>query len=188
MMPSAITRRVVLAGLLAMIATPTFASDDAWEALKSGQAFLLMRHAIAPGGGDPPGFKLGDCSTQRNLSDEGRAQARKAGAILREKGIVNPRVFASRWCRASESARLLGLGPVEELPLLDSFFGKPELEPERRAAFMEWLGDGQFDQPVVLVTHQVSISAFTGVVPASGEMVIARKSGDGVEVLARFPV
>jgi phosphohistidine phosphatase SixA len=183
-----LTRRAFAAGLLALAGTPARASDAAWEALRAGQAFLLMRHAIAPGGGDPAGFKLGDCSTQRNLSDEGRAQARKAGAMLREKGIVNPRVFSSRWCRASETARLLGLGPVEDLPLLDSFFGKPELGPERRAAFMEWLGDGQFDRAVVLVTHQVSISAFTGVVPASGEMVIARKSGDGVKVLARVPV
>ncbi len=188
MTPRAITRRSFASGLLALGVCPARASEEGWAALKVGQAFVLMRHAIAPGGGDPAGFKLGDCSTQRNLSDEGRAQARKAGELLREKGIAQAAVYSSRWCRALETARLLGFGAVEELPLLDSFFGKPELGPQRRAAFMEWLGDGQFDQPVILVTHQVSISAFTGVVPASGEMVIARKNGDGVEVLGRVEV
>ena len=182
-----VTRRIFAAGLLALGVSPARASDEGWEALKAGQAFVLMRHAIAPGGGDPAGFMLGDCSTQRNLSDEGRAQARAAGALLRDKGILQAAVFSSRWCRASETARLLDLGAVEELPLLDSFFGKLELGPERRAAFMEWIVRPSA-LPRILVTHQVNITAFTGVVPASGEMVIVRKAGDGVEVLARVPV
>ncbi len=183
-----LTRRSFAAGLLALGVCPARASDEGWEALKAGEAFVLMRHAIAPGGGDPAGFRLGDCATQRNLSDEGRAQARAAGALLREKGIAQAAVFSSRWCRARETAELLGFESRQDLPLLDSFFGKPELGPERRVAFMEWLGDGRFDQPVILVTHQVNITAFTGVVPASGEMVIARKGGGGVEVLARVKV
>jgi phosphohistidine phosphatase SixA len=183
-----VTRRIFAAGLLALGVSPARASDEGWEALKAGQAFVLMRHALAPGGGDPAGFKLGDCSTQRNLSDEGRAQARATGALLRDKGILQAAVFSSRWCRASETARLLDLGAVEELPLLDSFFGKPELGPERRAAFMEWLGKMRGGVPMILVTHQVTVSAFTGIVPASGEMVIARKSGDRVEVLGRVKV
>ncbi len=182
-----LTRRAFAAGLLALAGSPARASDAAWEALKAGQAILLMRHAIAPGGGDPAGFKLGDCSTQRNLSDEGRAQARKAGAMLREKGILNPQVFSSRWCRTRETAALLGFDAPQELPPLDSFFGKPELGPQRRAAFMEWIVQPSA-LPRILVTHQVNITAFTGVVPASGEMVIVRKAGDGVEVLARVPV
>jgi phosphohistidine phosphatase SixA len=179
-----LSRRAFAAWLLVLAATPARASDAAWEALKAGQAFLLMRHAIAPGGGDPAGFNLGDCSTQRNLSDDGRAQARKAGAMLREKGIAQAAVFSSRWCRARETAKLLGFDAPQELQPLDSFFGKPELGPERRAAFMEWIVRPSA-LPRILVTHQVNITAFTGVVTASGEMVIARKDGDGVEVLAR---
>ena len=187
MKQSNLTRRAFVAGLLALAATPARASDAAWDALKAGQALVLMRHAIAPGGGDPPGFKLGDCSTQRNLSDEGRAQAREAGALLRAQGIARASVYSSRWCRARETAELLGLGKPQDLPLLDSFFGKPELAPARRAAFMEWVVLPSA-MPRILVTHQVSITAFTGVVPASGEMVIARWNGDGVEVLARVEV
>ena len=149
-----LTRRAFAAGLLALAGSPARASDAAWEALKAGQAILLMRHAIAPGGGDPAGFKLGDCSTQ---------------------------------CRTRETAALLGFDAPQELPPLDSFFGKPELGPQRRAAFMEWIVQPSA-LPRILVTHQVNITAFTGVVPASGEMVIVRKAGDGVEVLARVPV
>ena len=104
--------------------------------------------------------------------------------MLREKGIAQAAVFSSRWCRARETAKLLGFDAPQDLQPLDSFFGKPELGPERRAAFMEWIVRPSA-LPRILVTHQVNITAFTGVVPASGEMVIARKDGDGVEVLAR---
>jgi 8-oxo-(d)GTP phosphatase len=83
---------------------------------------LLLRHALAPGTGDPPGFVLGDCSTQRNLSDAGREQARALGERLRQAGIVQARIYSSRWCRCMETAELLELGPVQPLPALDSFF------------------------------------------------------------------
>ena len=96
-----------------------------WQALQRGEAVALIRHAIAPGTGDPPGFLLRDCSTQRNLSKEGRIQARRIGDFFRAQGIKEALVYSSQWCRCLETARLLGFGPVQELPALNSFFEEP---------------------------------------------------------------
>ena len=81
-----------------------------------------MRHALAPGTGDPAGFALGDCSTQRNLDDRGRAQARRTGQALREAGVTFDHVWTSQWCRARDTAELLDMGEVVEKPPLNSFF------------------------------------------------------------------
>lgn len=155
-----------------------------WTALRSGAHIALMRHAIAPGTGDPPGFKLEDCSTQRNLSDEGRAQATRIGARFRANGIEAARVLSSQWCRCLETARLLGLGPVEELPLLNSFFASSEQRDPRTQALRSWLAAHEFEAPLVLVTHQVNITALTGVYPASGEMVVIGRSETGEVTVA----
>jgi hypothetical protein len=93
---------------------------------------LLMRHAHAPGVGDPKGMALGDCSTQRNLDECGRVQARALGGRLHAAGVSDIRVYTSQWCRCSETARLLAVGTVEEMPALNSFFEQPEAA--RRAA------------------------------------------------------
>jgi Histidine phosphatase superfamily (branch 1) len=106
--------------LLLLFASPARADD--WAAARADGAILLMRHAIAPGTGDPSGFDLGDCATQRSLSDEGRAQARDTGAAIREAGIAVTHVLTSQWCRCRDTARLLNLGPVQDWPSLNSFF------------------------------------------------------------------
>ena len=163
--------------------TPTvFAADNAsvlWNALKSGGHFALLRHAIAPGTGDPPEFQLRQCSTQRNLSDAGRDQARQIGDRFRRNGIDRARVFSSQWCRCLETARLLRLGPFEELAALNSFFQNyARRDPQTQAALV-WLGVQDLAQPLVLVTHQVNISALTGTFAGSGELVIVRRSPAG---------
>ena len=94
---------------------------ELWETLKTGNSVALMRHATAPGTGDPPGFQVDDCSTQRNLDQEGREQARGIGERFRERGISKVKVYSSQWCRCLETARLLELGEVTELPDLNSF-------------------------------------------------------------------
>ncbi|MCA1790701.1 MAG: histidine phosphatase family protein [Thioalkalivibrio sp.] len=147
---------------------------------------LLLRHALAPGTGDPPGFVLGDCSTQRNLSDTGREQARQLGERLRQAGIVQARVYSSRWCRCLETAELLGLGPVQPLPALDSFFQERSQGAARTRAARDFLRDLPVGPPVILVTHQVNITGLTGQFTASGSGVLARvpAPGDGdLEVL-----
>jgi len=155
-----------------------------WRALASKGHVALLRHAIAPGTGDPPVFTVGDCSTQRNLSTEGRAQAERIGARFRENGIETARVVSSQWCRCLDTAELIGLGGVEELPLLNSFYQRTDSRNQQTEGLKEWLAGQEFDRPLVLVTHQVNISALTGVYAASGELVVIRIPENGeIEVL-----
>lgn len=140
----------------------------------------MMRHAIAPGTGDPAHFSLDDCDTQRNLSDEGRQQAKRIGERFRENGIIDAKVYSSQWCRCLDTATLLGLGLPQELPIINSFFQKFENREPQTQALKDWIAKQKQDQTIVMVTHQVNITALTGVYPASGEIVFIRLSGNGV--------
>ncbi|WP_226893516.1 histidine phosphatase family protein [Nisaea sediminum] len=148
-----------------------------------------MRHAIAPGGGDPAGFRLRDCSTQRNLDETGREQARRIGAAVREAGVEIDRVLSSQWCRCLETAKLLGLGDVEELPSLNSFFQDRSKAGAQTSETRRVLAAMSPGETVFLVTHQVNITALTDVFPASGEVLLLRVGADGqTEVLDRVLV
>ncbi|MGH6903563.1 MAG: histidine phosphatase family protein [Geminicoccaceae bacterium] len=148
------------------------------ERLDQGGYVLMVRHARAPGTGDPDHFRLGDCATQRNLDDEGRAQARRLGARLRAAGIAAAEVYSSQWCRCLETAALMDLGPVEELPALNSFHQRPADRQPNLEALREFLAGLPADGPlVVLVTHQVTIAAITGRGVISGEAVILEADG-----------
>jgi broad specificity phosphatase PhoE len=157
------------------------AADEAplWRALRSGGHLALLRHALAPGTGDPPGFTVDRCETQRNLSDEGRRQAGRIGARFRTNGIPAAEVFSSQLCRCLETARLLGIGPVRELPFLNSFFRRYERREAQTRRLKTWLAGQDLDRPLVLVTHQVNITALTGVYPGSGELVVVRRGDEG---------
>lgn len=160
------------------------------EALKSGNHFIMMRHAIAPGLGDPSNFEIGDCSTQRNLSENGKAQSEKIGAFLRENGISDVQVFSSEWCRCVETAELLNVGKVKKFPAINSFFrnqSRRDLQTDELRTFLE---NQDLSEPIVLVSHQVNITAFTGIFPASGEMIVIRKKEDnaGFEVIGRLRI
>ena len=150
-----------------------------WDALKSEGHVALLRHALAPGTGDPPEFRLGHCATQRNLSDEGRYQADMIGDRFRENNIFGARVHSSQWCRCLETARLLKLGTVEELAPLNSFFRYFERRAPQTEALLQWLSQQRLDRPYILVTHQVNITALTGVYPDSGELVVIHRSDTG---------
>ena len=155
-----------------------------WDALRSPSHFALMRHALAPGTGDPANFTLGRRETQRNLSKQGRQQAQRIGALFRENGIESSQVFTSEWFRCRDTAELLGLGVVTLLPALNSFFRNYEQKEPRTEALKRWLSQRDMDEPLVLVTHQVNIMALTGVYPASGEIVVvARHAENGLSVL-----
>ncbi len=154
------------------------------EALKQGQAFAIMRHALAPGTGDPDNFNIDDCSTQRNLSDEGREQARAMGKRFRAAGIEAARVYSSAWCRCKETAELLGLGRVEVFPPLSSFLRDSDGGEAQKKALKDWLQSAPLTPPVVLVTHQVNLTALTGAMPKSSELfVVKRLPEGGFEVL-----
>jgi phosphohistidine phosphatase SixA len=151
--------------------------QDLWQELKKENHFALIRHALAPGTGDPPNFNIRNCTTQRNLSERGRNQARNIGRLLRAKGIHRTQVYSSQWCRCLETATLLDLGPVQELEILNSFFRHFEKKEEQTAALKSWINDKEIRDFLILVTHQVNITAFTDIFPGSGEMVIVRKDG-----------
>jgi phosphohistidine phosphatase SixA len=159
--------------------TFTFAEDDIWPALRSGEHVVLLRHALAPGTGDPAEFDVNDCATQRNLSKSGREQARRIGDLFRANGIDSAHIYSSQWCRCLETARLLGLGQVNELPIINSFFQAFHREEQQTRQLRQWLDQQDLSQPLVLVTHQVNITAMTGVFPASGELVVLHRDGDG---------
>ena len=179
----AIVNAAVLTACLVLtaIGRPVYAQDKEtlWDALRTGGAFALMRHALAPGTGDPPGFNLSDCATQRNLSDAGRRQAIEIGANFRAQGIARAWVYTSAWCRCRETAALLDLGPVEVLPSLNSFFADREQREPQTEALKAWLASADYDMPLVLVTHQVNITALTGSYTRSGEIVVAQMKPDG---------
>ena len=171
---------------LSPAAHPARADDaSAWTALRAGAHIALMRHADAPGGaGDPPGFRLEDCATQRNLSDKGRADAAKIGARLKAEGIRIEKILSSPWCRCMETARLLQLGPVEAAPTFSNVFvlrsQTEALTAGAREVIDAWKGSGI----LLVVTHGANIFALTGVSPASGEIVVVR--GGSREAVGRL--
>ncbi|WP_207458855.1 histidine phosphatase family protein [Azospirillum sp. SYSU D00513] len=164
---------------LATTAGPALADDGAWAALREPGTAALMRHATAPGVGDPPGFRLEDCATQRNLNEAGRAEARATGAALRERGVQVDRVLTSRWCRALHTAEEMNVAPVAPEPVLDSFFGNWEDGKAQTESLRSLLAERAGSEKLVLVTHQVNITALTGVHPASGEIVVIAMGADG---------
>lgn len=155
-----------------------------WDALRSKNYFALLRHALAPGTGDPPEFTLGRRETQRNLSEKGRKQAKRIGDLFRAHGINKARVFSSEWYRCQDTANLLDLGPVITLPALNSFFQDFEQKDVRTESLKFWLSQQEIDKPLVLVTHQVNITSLTGIYPSSGEIVVVKKDAQlGLKVL-----
>lgn len=158
-----------------------------WAALATPGHFALMRHALAPGTGDPEAFRLEDCATQRNLSDAGRRQAERTGAAFRENGIRAARVLSSQWCRCLDTARLLDLGPATPQPALNSFFRTMAKGPEQIERLRAMIAKLPLKGPVVMVTHQVVITGLVDIVPSSGEILVVRPQEDGsLEIVGRI--
>jgi hypothetical protein len=156
--------------------------DAMAERLRAGRCALMWRHAqTTPGVGDPTGFRLDQCGTQRNLSDAGRAQARAAGEWFRSRGLRPRAVRSSAWCRCKDTADL-AFGAHEPWAPLNSTFGNAQVAPDNRKLLLEGLARipaGAFE---VWVTHQVNITAFTGESVAMGEAVVVERAG---QVVAR---
>ena len=181
-------RRRWLARLLWAVAlpmAPAVAAADDWSALQPGSV-VLFRHALAPGGGDPPVFKLDDCRTQRNLNDEGRAQALRIGQAFKARAIGVGAVWSSQWCRTRETADIAWPRQRIDQPAFNSFFGDRDAAPDQTRAAQALLADWRGPGVLVVVTHQVNITALTGIVPASGEGIIAKPSAQGQTVLGRI--
>ena len=143
------------------------------EALKRSGTVLFIRHALAPGFGDPSHFDVSLCETQRNLNTKGKKQAKAIGSAFRLAGYSGEPVLTSPWCRCRETAVLMNIGPVEKFSGLSSFF---ENHVERSTTLSQL--KKRISQilpsstPIVMVTHQVVISAITGIAPISGGAVL----------------
>lgn len=178
----------LLLAVLSVISTTSQANDATWQALQQGGLVILMRHSLAPGIGDPPEFERGRCVTQRNLSAAGRTQAEAAGRAFRERDIPIAAVYSSSWCRALDTAELMALGPVEPTPWLDSFFrGQGDqalITQTAQEQIAAWQGEGN----LLLVTHQVNITALVGGGVGSGEMNVLRPTVDSFQVVGRLNV
>lgn len=148
-----------------------------WQALERGGHAVFIRHTITdPGVGDPPGMRLDDCSTQRNLSDEGRAHARRIGQEFRKRGVPVARVLSSPWCRCLETARL-AFGRAEAAQPLSNVFGRPENRASQVEGMQALLKAVPHNSNLVLVTHGSTILALTGISPGTGELVIVSPAG-----------
>ena len=146
-----------------------------------------MRHAKAPGRNDPDEFRLGDCATQRNLDAAGHAQAAAIGAGLRRAGVTIFKLYASRWCRAMETAELLAIGDVEPLDVLNSFHRAPEREIEQTKHLRAFVSQPIATPSVLLVTHHDNIAALTRIVAREGEIVVVRpRGGVNFEIVGRI--
>ena len=183
--PSSLLRLVLGALVLlgAALANGAVAMADGWAVLKQPGHVVFMRHSDAPGSGgygDPPGYRLDDCATQRNLSEEGRAHARRTGEAFRRNGIGFDRVLTSPWCRCKETAELAIGKAAEVFTPLSNLVGRGEHREPQVKALKAYLAGLDGKTRVLLVTHGIVINALTGIQPASGEMVIV-KPGPGGE-------
>jgi len=175
-----------------LLAAPALADEAAvWAALREGGNLALMRHADAPGPpGDPPGFRLDDCKTQRNLSAQGKSDAKAVGDRLKAQRVPIAKVLSSPWCRCVDTARLMRVGTVQVEPAFSNVVvlndRVAELTEAGRAVINAWKGPGT----LLVVTHGANIAALTGGVnPASGEIVVVIAKGDGsLRELGRLPI
>ena len=170
--------------VLAACALGAHASDELWDLLRSGGQVVLIRHPLTdPGFGDPKGFRLEDCSTQRNLAEEGRAHARRIGEAFRLHRIAVERVLTSPWCRCVETASL-AFGKAEIAPALANLFGRSEHRQkqveELTALVSEWRSAGN----LVMVTHGSTILALTRIPVNMGEIMVLSPQGEGRFALA----
>ncbi len=170
--------RIFFLMVWAMLCASPALSASWVDSLREGPYVLMIRHADAPGFSDPPGFKIGDCSTQRNLGERGRQQALDLGLWLKQQGIDSAQVLSSAWCRCVDTATLLAKGPVTIEPSLGSFFQNASESGPQTAALRVLLADrlkGSVPRkPLILVTHQVNISAYTGESVGQGDVMLVK--------------
>ena len=171
------TITLLLAGVLSSHVVA--ASEQIWNLLREGGQVVAIRHAqTTPGYGDPEGFRVDDCSTQRNLNDEGRNQARRMGAEFRTQRVPIADVLSSPWCRCLETARL-AFGNAESWSALSNLYGRPQNEARQARAMRERISGFTGPGNLVLVSHGGTIRAATGTYLSMGEFVVLTPRGNG---------
>ncbi len=154
------------------------------EHLKVGGKLIFIRHAYAPGGGDPENFNIHDCSTQRNLSESGRIQSRKIGNFFTENKIKIEKVYSSEWCRCKETASL-AFENFKTKSFLNSFFSSKfaQNKNSQMRDFQKFLLDWDEKTNLIFVTHYVVISEILDYPSSSGEIVISNKNFKIIDTL-----
>ncbi|WP_251369471.1 histidine phosphatase family protein [Polynucleobacter sp. AP-Elch-400A-B2] len=172
---------VVLTTLIGAQGT-ALAQTELASAMQDGRHVLLMRHADAPGYGDPRGYQLTQCSTQRNLGEAGNRQAQLTGEWLAKQGISKAQVYSSPWCRCFDTAILLNKGAVTKEAALGSFFDDMSQAKKQTDDLAKLIQDERIKYPkapIIMVTHHVNIQSFTGKVVNSGDMVLVKVNSSG---------
>ena len=153
------------------------AAEQLWKIAQEGDKIILIRHSLAPGGGDPAGFKVDDCITQRNLNKTGINQSKKIGKLFKKNKVPIDQVLSSQWCRCKDTAKY-AFGDYKEFTALNSTFQSPYNKNEAKQLkelykfVNQWESNGK---NLVLVTHYSIITAVTNAVPSSGELVITNR-------------
>jgi len=159
-------------------------SNNLTHDLTKGGKLIFIRHAYAPGGGDPNNFNIQDCNTQRNLSSSGRQQAKKIGNFIKDNNIPIDKVFSSEWCRCKETA-IIAFNKYETKSFLNSFFSEKFAKNKKlqiknlKKYIEEWKGN----KNLVFVTHYVVISELLGYAPSSGEIIISDRNLNLIETI-----
>jgi phosphohistidine phosphatase SixA len=168
----------------------TATDSEMWSRLRQGTGYVvLLRHAqTVAGGGDPPGFRLDDCATQRNLSEAGREQAARIGQTFREQNVNVVQVFSSQYCRCLDTAELMNVGTVEPAPMLNSIFeDRSTADIQEQQVNQQILNHRSQTGVIVMVTHYANISAISGIAPESGDAVVLQADEQGeIEVVGQL--
>ena len=176
-------RWVVAVVVCAWLASVAQAAESVWDALRAPGAVVLLRHSFAPGGFDPPGARLDDCSTQRNLDESGRAQATRIGEAFRQNGIAVGTVLSSPRCRCLDTARL-AFGQGRAWGALQGALNDPERRERQLGEIRKAIAAHGGELPLVLVTHGSVITDLTGLSIRMGEFVVLRRAADGSHAVA----
>ena len=181
-----IVSHLILSIIFSIILLNAKANEINWKTAQEGNKVILIRHALAPGGGDPEGFNIKDCTTQRNLNQIGIDQSKKIGKLFKKNKVLIDQVLSSQWCRCKETAKH-AFKNFKEFSALNSTFQSPydknefsQLK-ELKNFVKKWDGNGK---NLILITHYSIITALTNAVPGSGEIVITDKD---FNVLATIP-
>ena len=165
------------------------AQSDLASKLKDGSHVLLMRHADAPGYGDPQNYQISQCSTQRNLGDLGRKQAKNTGDWLSSQGIEQAKVYSSPWCRCIDTASLLNKGVVKKEAALGSFFDDMSQAKRQTDELVKLIAAERKqnpNMPIIMVTHHVNIQSYVGMVVNSGDMVLVKVDPTGRPISSKL--
>ena len=162
--------------ILCLVPNISFSNESLINSLKDGKKIVFIRHAIAPGSGDPKNFDIKQCTTQRNLNEDGKNQSKKIGDFFKQNKIKINKILSSEWCRCKDTAKI-AFGKFETFNALNSFY-EARFEKNRLRQIKDlknFISSWESDSNLILVTHYVVIYDLLNSRVSSGEMIITDK-------------